>query len=83
MSFVRVAGVLLTFAYLIVPAVCAVMLAQRWASRLVIGWIVATAASLIGLLASYELDLPTGAAIVCASGLLLIVVSGAGAFRKA
>ena len=82
-SFVRVAGVLLTFAYLIVPAVCAVMLAQRWASRLVIGWIVATAASLIGLLASYELDLPTGAAIVCASGLLLIVVSGAGAFRKA
>src|SRR5215204_6576953 len=36
-SFVRVAGVLLTFAYLIVPAVCGVTLADRWMGRLVIG----------------------------------------------
>jgi zinc/manganese transport system permease protein len=35
-SFVRIAGVLLTFAYLIVPAVCAVMLVERWAERLVV-----------------------------------------------
>src|SRR3970040_1419687 len=41
-SFVRVAGVLLTFAYLIVPAVCGVMLAQRWMHPLAIGWRVAT-----------------------------------------
>ncbi len=81
-SFVRVAGVLLTFAYLIVPAVCAVMLAQRWATRLAIGWVIATASSLIGLFASYTLDLPTGAAIVCASGLLLVVVSVIVSFRK-
>ena len=40
------------------------------------------AAMVIGLLASYELDLPTGAAIVCASGLLLVVVSVVGSFRK-
>lgn len=73
-SFVRVAGVLLTFAYLIVPAVCGVMLAKSWKSRLMVGWVVAMAASLVGLTASYQLDLPTGAAIVCASGLLLIVV---------
>jgi len=75
-SFVRLAGVLLTFAYLIVPAVCAVMLASRWRARLVIGWVIAVAASLLGLWASYRLDLPTGAAIVCACGLLLVVVSG-------
>jgi ABC-type Mn2+/Zn2+ transport system permease subunit len=74
-SFVRVAGVLLTFAYLIVPAVCAVMLTQQWMGRLVIGWVIAAAASLLGLFASYQLDLPTGAAIVCACGLLLILVS--------
>lgn len=74
-SFVRVAGVLLTFAYLIVPAVCGVMLAQRWMGRLVIGWGVAATASLLGLSASYALDLPTGAAIVCACGLLLVTVS--------
>ena len=74
-SFVRVAGVLLTFAYLIVPAVCGVTLAQR---------VVKTAGRGLGrgysgeparTVASYSLDLPTGAAIVCACGLLLIVVS--------
>ena len=74
-SFVRVAGVLLTFTYLIVPAVCAVTLSKTWTGRLVIGWIVAAASSLIGLVASYQLDLPTGAAIVCACGLLLVLVS--------
>jgi zinc/manganese transport system permease protein len=74
-SFVRVAGVLLTFAYLIVPAVCGVMLAKQWTTRLATGFGIGTAASLLGLWASYRLDLPTGAAIVCACGLLLVVVS--------
>lgn len=73
--FVRVAGVLLTFAYLIVPAVCSVMLAKTWRSRLLVGWGIAGAASLVGLYASFTMDLPTGAAIVCACGLALIVVT--------
>jgi zinc/manganese transport system permease protein len=80
-SFVRIAGVLLTFAYLIVPAVCSVMLAQTWKSRLLIGWGIAVVASLVGLTASYKLDLPTGAAIVCACGLLLAIVASVAAFR--
>ncbi len=80
-SFVRVAGVLLTFAYLIVPAVCAVMLARSWKGRLVTGWIVATLASLLGLWTSYQLDLPTGAAVVCACGLMLAIVSVVAALR--
>jgi len=82
-SFVRLAGVLLTFAYLIVPAVCGTMLAEQWAKRLAIGWGVAAAASLIGLWASYRMDLPTGAAIVVASGLLLAIVSVVGSTRRA
>jgi zinc/manganese transport system permease protein len=81
-SFVRLAGVLLTFAYLIVPAVCGTMLAQEWMKRLAIGWGVATTASLIGLWASYQMDLPTGAAIVVASGMLLAIVGGLGAMRR-
>ena len=80
-SFVRVAGVLLTFAYLIVPAVCAVMLAERWITRLVTGAAIAALASLIGLTASYQLDLPTGAAIVVACGLMLVLVTAFAAFR--
>jgi zinc/manganese transport system permease protein len=81
-SFVRVAGVLLTFAYLIVPAVCGVTLAERWLSRLIYGWVIAASASLLGLAASYWLDLPTGAAIVCACGLLLILVGAYAGLRQ-
>jgi zinc/manganese transport system permease protein len=81
-SFVRVAGVLLTFAYLIVPAVCAVMLAATWKHRLAIGWLTAVIASLLGLWTSYSLDLPTGAAIVCACGVLLVLVSVVASFRR-
>jgi zinc/manganese transport system permease protein len=80
-SFVRIAGVLLTFAYLIVPAVCGVMLTETWAKRLVVGWIVAATASLLGLWGSYRLDLPTGAAIVCTCGVLLALVSVFVSFR--
>src|SRR3989442_1035074 len=40
-SFVRIAGVLLVFSYLIVPAVCGINLAQRIGNRLLIRWIVA------------------------------------------
>ena len=82
-SFVRLAGVLLTFAYLIVPAVCAVMLSQSWARRLLVGWLISLAASIVGIYASYKADLPTGAAIVCACGLALIVASGFATVRRA
>jgi len=82
-SFVRLGGVLLTFSYLIVPAVCGTMLAQDWMKRLAIGWGVAGAASLIGLWASYKMDLPTGAAIVVASGLLLAILAAFNARRAA
>jgi zinc/manganese transport system permease protein len=81
-SFVRVAGVLLTFAYLIVPAVCAVMLAEGWAARLGIGAALASLASLIGLYTSYRLDLPTGAAIVCACGVMLVIVGAVAGVRR-
>lgn len=82
-SFVRLGGVLLTFSYLIVPAVCGTMLAQEWMKRLAIGWGVAAAASLLGLWASYKMDLPTGAAIVVASGLLLAILAAFNARRGA
>lgn len=80
--FVRVAGVLLTFAYLIVPAVCSVMLAKSWRSRLLVGWGIAAASSLVGLYASFAMDLPTGAAIVCACGLALAIVTIAVSVKK-
>src|SRR5512146_1052846 len=74
-SFVRVGGVLMIFSYLIVPAVCASLLAQSLRLRLLIGWLTATLASIAGLYVSFQHDLPTGASIVCALGAALLLVS--------
>jgi len=82
-SFVRLAGVLLTFAYLIVPAVCGLTLAKGWRATLMVGWGVAAISSLLGLTASYWLDLPTGAAVVVACGLALLAVGGFKGLRRA
>jgi zinc/manganese transport system permease protein len=85
-SFVQIGGVLLVFSFLIVPAVCANFLATKLRWLMLIGWIIATVASVFGLYASYQFDLPTGAAIVCTLGAELILVmtgvSLATAFRK-
>ncbi len=76
-TFVQIGGVLLVFSYLIVPAVCANFLASQLRWMLLLGWIAATLASVLGLFASYEFDLPTGAAIVCTlGGELVLVLSG-------
>ncbi len=83
-SFVRIGGVLLIFSYLIVPAVCANLLVNSLKAKLFVGWLTATSASIVGLYASYKLDLPTGAAIVCAlGGGLVFVALGAKLGRKA
>ena len=74
-SFVRIAGVLLVFSYLIVPAVCGINLARRISNRLLIGWIIALIGGVAGLFLSFWWDLPSGAAIVCTFGALLILVS--------
>jgi hypothetical protein len=37
----RIAGVLLIFTYLIVPAVCGINLASGFRNRLLIGWVIA------------------------------------------
>jgi len=73
--FVRVAGVLLVFSYLIAPAVCAVILVRSITTRLLIGWAISLIGGIGGLFASFYWDFPSGAAIVCTFGALLIVIS--------
>jgi zinc/manganese transport system permease protein len=77
-SFVRIAGVLLVFSYLIVPAVCGINLARRTGNRLFIGWVIALIGGIAGLFLSFWWDLPSGAAIVCTFGALLILISFVG-----
>jgi zinc/manganese transport system permease protein len=90
-SSVGVAGVLLVFSFLIMPAAVGVLFADTMPRQLGIGWAVGTVASAAGLIASYAFDLPTGAAMVCAlaaalmlAGLVFPLTRGDGArlFRQ-
>jgi len=73
-SSVRIAGVLLVFSYLIVPAFAATLFGGKISTRLVIGWGFGTLVSVIGMVASAAFDLPTGATVVCAFGLTLVAL---------
>jgi len=82
-SSVRVAGVLLVFAFLVVPAAIAALLARGIATRLALGWAAGGVVSAAGLLASYRWDLPTGATVVAAFGAALAVTAAARGGRAA
>ena len=78
-SSVAIAGVLLVFCYLIVPSVGAMLFADRIGTRLAIGWTMGTLVSALGVFLSVQMDLPTGATIVCTFGgvlVLMAIVSG-------
>lgn len=72
-SSVKLAGVLLVFSYLIVPATCAMLLAGGTRHRLLIGWLIGFLVSVAGLFLSVRLDLPTGASVVTCFGIALLI----------
>jgi zinc/manganese transport system permease protein len=74
-SSVRIAGVLLVFCYLVVPAAVGALLTSSVGGRLLVGWGFGIAVSVLGLVASSVSDLPTGAAVVVTFGLLLAGVA--------
>src|SRR5438034_11588797 len=67
-SSVALAGVLLVFSFLIIPAAIGVMFASTLPRQLAIGWTAGTLTSGVGLAASFAFDLPTGATMVCVFG---------------
>ncbi|OGR52617.1 MAG: hypothetical protein A2049_05630 [Elusimicrobia bacterium GWA2_62_23] len=71
-SSVELAGVLLVFTFLIIPAVSAGHFATTLKGRIWLGWALGVITSLAGIAASAVYDLPTGPAIVCAFGLLAL-----------
>lgn len=72
-SSVEIAGVLLVFSFLVVPSVCGMLLATSIQTRLIVGWVCGFLTSIFGILASYYFDLPTGATVVCAFGVCLLI----------
>ena len=72
---VPIAGVLMVFSFLVVPAVIANLFTADKRQLTIIAWSSGALASILGLWLSYTKDLPTGPLVVCMYGLLLIVAA--------
>src|SRR5256886_2715529 len=77
---VPVAGVLMVFSFLVVPAVIAFLFTRDMRRLTYISWGSGALASILGLWLSLAGDLPTGPLIVCMYGVVLV---GAIALRRA
>jgi len=65
---VPIAGVLLAYAFLVIPAAIAAMFTNKWAVAVIIGWASGFTACVIGLYSSYFFDLPYGPSLVLCLG---------------
>lgn len=81
-SAVQIAGVLLVFGLLVIPAVSGVLATSRTGLALAIGWVFAFLASVGGLLVSVTLDLPAAPSILVTLTALLVVQGGLQAVMK-
>jgi len=72
-SSVGIAGVLVVFSFLVIPAVIAFMFAKKPAQLLAVAWAVGIVSTVLGLFASFQFDLPTGPVIVCVFALTLLL----------
>lgn len=72
-SSVQIAGVLLVFGFLVIPAVAGLMATSRTGPALAVGWVFGFTASVVGLLGSVKYDMPaTPSILVTLTGLLLV-----------
>ena len=69
---VPIAGVLLAYAFLMIPAAIAAMFTKKWVGAVVIGWSAGFAACLAGLCSSYFFNMPYGPTLVLCLGLVFV-----------
>jgi zinc/manganese transport system permease protein len=69
---VPVAGVLLVFSFLVIPAAIAFQFTRQQGMLAAISWVGGVLASAGGLWVSFRYDLPTGPLVVCSFGVLLL-----------
>ena len=69
---VPIAGVLLAYAFLMIPAAIAAMFTRKWAVAVLIGWSAGFTACILGLCSSYFFNLPYGPSLVLFLGIFFI-----------
>jgi len=82
-SSVSVAGVLLVFCFLIVPALVGFLFSSHIGAALLIGWGAGAIASVCGIFGSFLLDAPTGAVTVLTFAAVLIIAGAVRVFLTA
>lgn len=71
-SSVQMAGVLLVFGFLVIPAVAGMMATTRPGPALAVGWVFGFVASVVGLLGSVKFDLPAAPSILVTLTAMLV-----------
>lgn len=79
---VNLAGVLLIFSTLVIPATIAFLFVQRFGAALALAWATGAVAVVGGLVASFSLDVVTGPVLVCAFGVVLVVAGAVRGLRR-
>ncbi len=70
---VEIAGVLMVFSTLVIPAVVAFFFTDKFGTALLLAWASGAVAIIGGIGASFYWDLATGPLLVCAFGLVLVI----------
>ena len=70
---VPIAGVLLAYGFLMIPAGIATLFTKQWGKGLRIGWTVGFIASMVGLFSSYFFNFSYGPSLVLSLGLFFII----------
>jgi len=79
---IKVVGILLAEALLVIPAAAASQISKRYVTMIPVSIAVALVSSISGLLVSYKEDLPSGATIVTAAIVIFFVLMVAGRIRR-
>ncbi len=73
---VPVAGVLLAYAFLMIPAAIAAIFTRRWGTAVILGWSVGMVACVSGVFLSFFQDLPYGPTLILCLGSAFLLALG-------
>jgi len=72
---VPIGGIFLVFTLLIAPTSIATIFTRQWKYRFILSWLIGIIGSVVGMIISYNLDIPNGPAIVCILGLFVFILA--------
>jgi len=72
---VRIAGVMVVFSFLVIPATASAFFSAKWPVRLLLTWSVGATASVMGLIFCNWQDFSAGTSVALFLGIILIVLS--------